>query len=454
MSIADKLTAVAENVPKVYEAGQKSMIDESKIIEKTVSGKRMIAIDDVSELPHNVEVSATSASVIKSCGKNLYLPPLNAQTLNGITVTRNADNSYTLNGTASVQTFIHLGGALPVVSGFTYYVSGGTAEHRISWQCRKSGSNVKTVFAYANVELVVPDSTFNELNCVLDVSAGTSMENVVYKPMISLFPDVKYEPYWQNEHVIQNGKVEIPSASPYMTLIADSDIDISVKYRKSYGIQTEYDKFWGVFQQYGTRTDYRNAFYGAWWNDGVFYPKYDIVAKGSTQSIFASSRITNLRKRLEECGVILDTSGATSLMESFAYQPYNEELPIINTTSAPTLTYLVANDAKLRKIEKLILKADGSQTFANTSFQNNRALEDVEFEGVIGDSVNFQWSTSLSVASMKNIIAHLANYAGTDKEGACKVTFPSSCWVALEADSSAPDGGTWEDCVYSLGWNI
>ena len=55
MTIAKKLVKVAENVPKVYEAGQKSMVDESKIIEKTVSGS-VIAVDDVSEVPHEVAV--------------------------------------------------------------------------------------------------------------------------------------------------------------------------------------------------------------------------------------------------------------------------------------------------------------------------------------------------------------------------------------------------------------
>ena len=53
MTTAEKLVKVAENVPKVYKAGQQSMVDESKIIEKTVSGS-VIALDDVSEIPHEV----------------------------------------------------------------------------------------------------------------------------------------------------------------------------------------------------------------------------------------------------------------------------------------------------------------------------------------------------------------------------------------------------------------
>ena len=75
-SIAEKLMTVAENVPKVYAAGQSSMVDESKIIEKTVSGA-FISVDDVSEIPHSVgcKVSGiddlTSVKVTR-CGKNLF----------------------------------------------------------------------------------------------------------------------------------------------------------------------------------------------------------------------------------------------------------------------------------------------------------------------------------------------------------------------------------------------
>jgi len=65
MSISEKLVTIAENQEKVYKAGQSSMVDESKIIEKTVSGE-YISVDDVSEIPHDVKVNLTSGG-----GKNL-----------------------------------------------------------------------------------------------------------------------------------------------------------------------------------------------------------------------------------------------------------------------------------------------------------------------------------------------------------------------------------------------
>ena len=65
--VAARLATIAENVPKVYAAGQKSMIDESKIIEKTVSGRGSVYVNDVSEIPHEVEVKLSGPA-----GKNLF----------------------------------------------------------------------------------------------------------------------------------------------------------------------------------------------------------------------------------------------------------------------------------------------------------------------------------------------------------------------------------------------
>lgn len=80
-------------------------------------------------------------------------------------------------------------------------------------------------------------------------------------------------------------------------------------------------------------------------------------------------------------------------------------------------------------------------------------MENITFEGEIGRSINFSYSP-LSVESMKNVIEHLVNYTGTEKELSYTVTFTEACWTKLEADSTAPNGGTWKEYVASLGWNV
>lgn len=83
---------------------------------------------------------------------------------------------------------------------------------------------------------------------------------------------------------------------------------------------------------------------------------------------------------------------------------------------------------------------------------NCKVLKDVIIEnGVIAQNWAFTYSP-LSVESMKSIISHLKNFAGTENEGVYTIRFTDACWEALEADSTAPNGDTWKDYVESLGW--
>lgn len=82
MKLAEKLTTIAQNVPRVYDAGresakdeyydkgyadgQSSVVDESKIIEKSVTGSGIVSLNDVSEIPHSVGVKVEGRNLISS----------------------------------------------------------------------------------------------------------------------------------------------------------------------------------------------------------------------------------------------------------------------------------------------------------------------------------------------------------------------------------------------------
>lgn len=82
MKLAEKLTTIAQNVPRVYDAGresakdeyydkgyadgQSSVIDESKIIEKSVTGSGIVSLNDVSEIPHSVGVKVEGRNLIST----------------------------------------------------------------------------------------------------------------------------------------------------------------------------------------------------------------------------------------------------------------------------------------------------------------------------------------------------------------------------------------------------
>ncbi len=77
MSISDKLTAIAENQQKVFDAGKLAVLRDSKYMNATVSGT-VVALNDVSPTEHDVAVRLSSDTVtdfsevqVKQQGKNL-----------------------------------------------------------------------------------------------------------------------------------------------------------------------------------------------------------------------------------------------------------------------------------------------------------------------------------------------------------------------------------------------
>lgn len=231
------------------------------------------------------------------------------------------------------------------------------------------------------------------------------------------------------------------------------------------GKKAEHDKMWDRIQMNGTLTNYNAVtgyFNGKTFGFNNFYPKYDIKPVGNANVLFyawendASIGITDndgsLKQRLNECGVVLDTSGATSLHKAFAYT-YITELPVIDVTGIEspnnTAQVFAYGYSRLKTIEKIITKEEVTYTkwFLQTDLTN------ITFEGVIGKDIDFSYSTNITVESMKSAILHLKNYTGTDSEFTYTISFSENRWTALEADSTAPDGNTWRNYVGTLGWN-
>ena len=233
------------------------------------------------------------------------------------------------------------------------------------------------------------------------------------------------------------------------------------------GRNDEWSDFWDGVQAYGSKTEYSYAFASGWCGE-IFYPKYDIkLVGGRNENIFFRfgtngtggkfSEPIDLAARLEECGVVLDTSKATKLNYMIGDASISR-LPVISTLSVSSLDCALSSCPYIETIDKVILKSDGSQAIGYC-FAYNSKLKNITFDGVIGTSANFSWSP-LSVESMKSIISCLKNYLGTSNEAKYKVTFTSDCWEALNASTSPYEDGLvddesidWQDYVMdSLGW--
>ena len=177
------------------------------------------------------------------------------------------------------------------------------------------------------------------------------------------------------------------------------------------GKQAQHDVFWDALQRNGKNVNYSNTFAGSW-VPSMFYPKYDMNVTRSDYmfSVFANnnywSEPLDLVERLNECDVILDTTNSSNLNQMFSYAKISH-IGVLNCTSANGLPSTFHSAPVLVTIDKIVLKDDGSQTFSST-FTGCTGLENIVFEGVIGNSIDFK-SCPLSTASIVSIIEHLTD---------------------------------------------
>lgn len=417
MSIAEKLIRQKQDFDDVYEAGKASMIDESKIVEKTVYGSS-IHLNDVSEIPHKVSIKG-----IKS--KNLIpFPYLNTtSTINGITFVDNGDGSITVSGETTTKSALFVISRDVKLTAGTYVVSGGIKgvvgipvrkKPDVGWlDTGKSGTfSNEDEINYIGI-YVHPNQVINEpITIYPQLEEGTTA--TPWRPYVADIEGVKVSVDGKIYTLQADGTIaeDIPSISPYMNVSTDTaGVDIELTYRKSWGMQTSYDRFWDDFQQKGSRMSYQYAF--ETWSDALFYPKYDMILT-SAVGMFTSCNITNLKQRFIDCGVVLDTSKISNFSYMFAYSRSITHIPTLNVGQATTLYY---------------------------TFQNCSALEEIRLEGVLGQSIDFKHSTKLSHDSIVSIINALST---TTSEIAVTLS-KTAVNTAFETSAGAGDGSTSEE---------
>ena len=172
------------------------------------------------------------------------------------------------------------------------------------------------------------------------------------------------------------------------------------------GKQAEYDAFWDAYMP-DDLTNWQYVFYSPRWNDANFYPKRDIKPVGAASFSFSSHQISNFKQRLIDCNVTFDSSKMTSGNYLFAFCSYMTNLPIISLVGLTSqISHAFENDRCLVEIEKIILKDDGSTTF-DYWFKGCTALENITFEGVIGQDIDFSDCNMLTRASIESILSHM-----------------------------------------------
>ena len=355
-----KTSEMPLGIESVYEAGKKSMVDESKIIEATVTGKERISLSDVSEIPHKItafctalreNTTFTSPEVYYDNGYS----PVDKKVPMSITGTGeiNGDNyivaeymccyedddgnRYEFLTTCTIY--------LP--EDFDYAILNGATGIIVP----KDGTNVECTLTYPKITDLTLTVTDNGTN------------TATYKP---------------NE----NGIVEnITSYSPNMTFSIDNEgIDITVNYHKSWGIQTGYNRIFERIQDGGNPQNYYYAFAYNRFDDTNFFPIGPIkCSDGNTPGQYMFYNATGLTDTKVE--IVANSNNI-----NYAFQK-----------------------SGLVTIRKLTVYE--STAFSN-SFSGCRDLINILFGGTIGKAISFKDSSELSDESVDSIIEHLKDLTG------------------------------------------
>lgn len=197
-----------------------------------------------------------------------------------------------------------------------------------------------------------------------------------------------------------------------MNILPGIECDSSVISDYEAGKLAEWSEFWDTYQENGSKKLYNAAFSSAAWNDKIFKPKYDIRPEQMTGT-FQYTGIINLIDDLEKHNVKLDTSNCTYFLQTFQ-GAYITHYPAIDMSKSKNSSYTFGSEAKVVKIEKLIVSK--STPFINT-FISARALEEITIEGTIGQNgFNVQWSNKLTHDSLLSILNALEDKTSDNSE--------------------------------------
>jgi hypothetical protein len=227
-AVEDVETAKTEAVGVVEKSGGTLF---ANAVKKSVSGE-VIRVDDVSPIEHTVKVKISGENIepssvkVTRCGKNLFPNIVTDQTFaNGSTIKINADGSINVNKVENDTISIYRDVYFPRG---VYAISDG---HNSSVDVYVQAFEVATRNESVNKTVEWEGGTTR----VYLYSSSSVSGNVIVKPQIEKgdtatdFEPYKGETYTPNA----DGTVDIPSVSPTMTLLTDTEgVTIDVEYNQ------------------------------------------------------------------------------------------------------------------------------------------------------------------------------------------------------------------------------
>ena len=229
-------------------------------------------------------------------------------------------------------------------------------------------------------------------------------------------------------------------------------------YEKGYS-QSELD-FWNVVvgENHGTSNDKKWWFYAfTGWQCEYFRPPFKITPMGSNAAAYGTFQYCANLKKIEK--QYFDFSHVKTSPTAITYS-YTEtfrtcsELEEIEDIGMPPNYYRFTYrySPKLKKIE--IIRVTKECKFENP-FGGCTALEEIRWDGEIGESLTLATCSNLSMASAIDTISHLYNYSGSSNEFTKTITFHEDTKTALDnlGEIEELEGKTAEKYIEDICWS-
>lgn len=388
-------------IPGIYEAGKQAeydrLVDPTKIIKKTVSDS-VIRVDDVSEIPHKCTVSVDNDASVTVCGKNLINPDVVAFP----SKYWRRDGEVFVSDKDTYATYVYVELYLEAFKTYTFsvYIKPNAAGN-YSLTARYNGAIV--ISNYPKEEGRYSISVTPTQNGVYRFTVGgVDHDSGMIVSQLQLevgSTATAYEPYQGTSHAITAGQtIEVDSICPTMSITADNDTTITFGYHKSYGAQTEYDRFWDAYQD--NDGNYNMAFANPGWTDELYNPKKPIICtKGEASNVFLDASITNTKQPIE-----IRVAQANNFF--------------MGCSDLKTIPYI----------------GFFGVTSTSSFFINCTELEDITVDGEIASGIGFAYCGKLTDASVQSIIDHLADLTGTTAK---KITFHTDVLLRMTDEQIA-----------------
>ena len=204
---------------------------------------------------------------------------------------------------------------------------------------------------------------------------------------------------------------------------------------KAEGAREEYDRFWDVYQDYGNRIDYTNAFggnyRGCYWTEDTLKPKYDMSEIYDATNMFLYNKCIS---NLDNLNVKIDFKNAISLRNTFNNSSI-ESIGVLNLINCSGMDGVFYNCPSLKTIDKLIFSTTIKTTFTTLSFASYFNLESITVGGTIFNDISFSDSALLTKANITSVINALSDTevgkTATFSQTAKKAAFTAEEWAEL-----------------------